>query len=234
MTDERSAVFLPLFPLQTVLLPSVELPLHLFEPRYRQLALDLLTGAAPDRRFAVVAIRTSAVREVETLDHVHPIGCSAIMGDCERLPDGRFDITTTGERRFRLVEIDRTRAPYLVGRIEWLPDENLSPETGEAAARLADAARSAHRKYCESAWDRNSWHPPPPGTESAELAYLLASDCLLPVPDRQRLLEERHPLRRLRLLCHLLAREAGFLSTLRAVPAPPPELVDLSAPASLN
>lgn len=234
MTDERSRASLPLFPLQTVLLPSVALPLHLFEPRYRQLALDLLTGAVPDRRFGVVAIRTSAVREVETLDHVHPVGCTAIMGDCKRLPDGRFDITTTGERRFRLVEIDRTRAPYLLGQVEWLPDEPLSPATGEAAAKLSDAARSAHHKYCESAWDHDSWQPPPPDTETAQLAYRLASDCLLPVADRQRLLEETHPLRRLRLLSHLLAREAGFLSTLRAVPAPPPELVDLSAPASLN
>jgi Lon protease-like protein len=234
VTDERSGVVLPLFPLQTVLLPSVALPLHLFEPRYRQLARDLLTGAVPDRRFGVVAIRTSAVREVETLDHVHPVGCTAIMGDCARLPDGRFDIMTTGERRFRLVEIDHTRAPYLLGRVEWLPDEHLPPATGEAAGKFADAARAAHHKYCESAWDRDSWQPPPSDTEPGLLAYLLASDCLLPVPDRQRLLEERHPLRRLRLLCHLLAREAGFLSALRAVPAPPPELVDLSAPASLN
>ena len=52
--------------------------------------------------------------------------------------------------------------------------------------------------------------------------------------DRQRLLEERHPLRRLRIACRLLTREAGFLNTLGAVPVPPGELTDLSRPSSMN
>jgi hypothetical protein len=67
-----------------------------------------------------------------------------------------------------------------------------------------------------------------------DLAYLLAADCLLPLSDRQRLLEETRPLRRLQKVCKLLTREAGFLSTLRAVPAPPSELTGLTKPPSLN
>jgi uncharacterized protein len=234
VTDERSQATVPLFPLQTVLLPSTVLPLHLFEPRYRQLAADLLSGTVPDRRFGIVAIRNSAVREVETLDHVYAIGCTALLGESERLPDGRYDIVTTGERRFRLLSIDHTRAPYLVGEVEWLPDDPLPPATREAAAALSASARLAHRKYCESAWDRGAWKSPEPGADPAELAHLLAADCLLPLADRQRVLEETHPLRRLQLVHHLLAREAGFLAALRAVPAPPPELHDLGAPATLN
>lgn len=227
-------VTLPLFPLQTVLLPGATLPLHLFEPRYRQLAVDLLTGAVPDRRFGIVAIKTAGVREVETLDHVYGIGCTALLSDSKRLPDGRFDIMTHGERRFRLLDVDVTRAPYLVGTVEWVSDEQLPPASSEATARLAGAARSAYRRYCESAWDRESWTPPPPNTHPIDLAYLLAADCLLPLADRQRLLEETHPLRRLRTVCRLLAREAGFLSTLHAVPAPPPELPHLTTPSYLN
>lgn len=234
MTDERSQATLPLFPLQTVLLPSTVLPLHLFEPRYRQLAADLITGAVPDRRFGIVAIRNSAVREVETLDHVYAIGCTALLGKSERLADGRYDIVTTGERRFRLLSIDRTCAPYLVGEVEWLPDEELPPSAGEAALRLSASARSAHRRYCESAFEPGAWQTPEPETDPARLAHLLAADCLLPLADRQRVLEETHPLRRLRLVHCLLAREAGFLAVLRAVPAPPPELHELTAPAALN
>jgi uncharacterized protein len=234
VTDERGQPTLPLFPLQTVLLPSAVLPLHLFEPRYRQLAMDLLTEQVPDRRFGIVAIRNSAVREVETLDHVHAVGCTALLGDSKRLPDGRFDIVTTGERRFRLLTIDRTRAPYLVGKVEWLPDERLPPNAQEAAAKLAASARAAHRRYCESAWDHDAWTTPEPDTDPTDLAYRLAADCLLPLADRQRLLAERHPLRRLRLICQLLAREAGFVSALGAVPAPPHELFDLTAPTTLN
>ncbi|WAL67288.1 LON peptidase substrate-binding domain-containing protein [Amycolatopsis cynarae] len=225
---------LPLFPLQTVLLPGAVLPLHLFEPRYRQLALDLLSGTVPDRRFGIVAIRTAMVREVESVEHVHAIGCAAVLRDSERLPDGRFDILTHGERRFRLLDIDQTQAPYLMATVEWVPDERLPAAAADATSRLAGAARSAYRRYCESAWERAAWTPPPPDTSPAALAYLLAADCLLPLPDRQRLLEETHPLRRLRLTRRLLTREAGFLSALNAVPAPPPELPYLDSRACLN
>lgn len=234
MTDERRQATLPLFPLQTVLLPSTALPLHLFEPRYRQLAADLLTGTVPDRRFGIVAIKNSAVREVETLDHVYAIGCTALLRESKRLPDGRYDIVTSGERRFRLLSIDRTRAPYLVGEVEWLPDEPLPPAAREAAARLSASALSAHRRYCESAWDRGDRKAPGADADPGQLAHLLAADCLLPLADRQRVLAERHPLRRLQLVHHLLAREAGFLAALRAVPAPPPEMHELGTPAMLN
>ena len=231
---ESKQVTVPLFPLQTVLLPGAALPLHLFEPRYRQLAVDLLTGAVPDKRFGVVAIRAGGMCEIERLEHVQEVGCTAILQDSERLPDGRFDIHTTGERRFRLLDIETRRAPYLVGTVEWLDDERLPPAAAEATARLAGAARSAHRRYRESAWDREAVTPPAPETHPADLAYLLAADCLLPLADRQRLLEERHPLRRLSMVYRLLSREAGFLSALHAVPAPPAQLPHLMTRAVLN
>ncbi|HVV08757.1 LON peptidase substrate-binding domain-containing protein [Amycolatopsis sp.] len=231
---EAQKVTLPLFPLQTVLLPGAVLPLHLFEPRYRQLAIDLLSGTVPDRRFGIVGIKSVAVREVDSLEHVHTIGCTALLDESDRLPDGRFDIVTTGERRFRLLDIDHTRAPYLVGTVEWVPDEPVPAGAEEATERLSASARSAYRRYCESAWQRDSWPSPPPETSPAELAYLLAANCLLPLPDRQRLLEETHPLRRLRATCKLLSREAGFLAALHAVPAPPPDVPHLTTRAYLN
>ncbi|WP_020671500.1 LON peptidase substrate-binding domain-containing protein [Amycolatopsis nigrescens] len=223
----------PLFPLQTVLLPGANLPLHLFEPRYRQLAVDLVTGTVANRQFGIVAIKTSLVREVEGLEHVHPVGCSALLREAQRLPDGRFDIITTGKHRFRLLDVDTTSAPYLMGTVEWLPDEPLPPGCDEAAELLGDVARAAHRRYCESAWERADWDAPPPETSVADLAHLLAADCLLTLDDRQLLLEETHPLRRLRIVCRLLNREAGFLGALRAVPVPHSELDD-ARPPNLN
>lgn len=225
---------IPLFPLQTVLLPGAALPLHLFEPRYRQLAVDLRSGLVPERRFGVVAIRAAATREVELVEHVHEIGCTALLEESERLPDGRFDILTLGERRFRVLEIDAARAPYLVATVEWVEDDRPPAAAAEAAARLAGAARSAYRRYCESASDRATMSAPAPDAHPADLAYLLAADCLLPLSDRQRLLEETHPLRRLSMVCRLLSREAGFLSTLHAVPAPPAQLPNLMTRACLN
>jgi Lon protease-like protein len=236
-TAGDTATTLPLFPLHTVLLPGARMPLHIFEPRYRQLTVDLVTEAVPERRFGVVAIRTPLIREVEHVDHVQPIGCAAVLREARRLPDGRYDIVVEGGRRFRLRGLDHQSAPYVMGEVDWIDDEPIPAGTADTAERLADIARAAHRRYCETAWHREDWTLPPRDADVAELAYLLASDSMLPVADRQSLLEETRPLHRLRAACSLLSREAGILATLRAVPAPPLELAGLaglSKPGSLN
>ncbi|WP_298178453.1 LON peptidase substrate-binding domain-containing protein [Saccharomonospora sp.] len=209
---------LPLFPLRTVAFPGVHLPLHIFEPRYRQLTLDLITEVLPDRLFGVVTIADPTVQEVEGLAHVHPTGCATRLREARRLPDGRFDIVTTGHRRFRLVDIDAETTPYLQGTVEWVDDEPVAHGAEDAASRLADVCRAAHHRYCSVAWESDSWRSPPRDTAYDTLAYQVASDCILPLADRQALLEERHPLRRLRLAYHLLTREAAFVSELSAVP----------------
>ncbi len=219
---------LPLFPLQTVLLPGVTLPLHIFEPRYRQLTVDLITGALPGKRFGVVALAPSAGVEVTSLEQLKPVGCAAILRQASRLPDGRFDIVTLGDRRFRLRGVDTTTAPYLMGTVEWVPDTPPVIPGQRAAAdtigSLVAAARAAYRRYCQAAWKQGDWTEPADDVEVATLAHLLATDCLLPLEDRQLILEETRPLHRLRLVTRLLSREAGILATLRAVPAPPADL----------
>jgi Lon protease-like protein len=223
---------LPLFPLQTVLLPGVTLPLHIFEPRYRQLTVDLMTGAMPEKRFGVVALAPSAGIEVTSLDQLKPIGCAAILRQAARLPDGRFDIVTLGEDRFRLLSVDPEAAPYLMGTVEWLPDAPaLIPGQRAVDAtigELIESARSAYRRYCRAAWKQGDWTEPAEDVEVAKLAHLLATDCLLPLEDRQHILEETRPLHRLRLVTRLLNREAGILAALHAIPAPPAELREQS------
>jgi len=205
----------PLFPLGTVLLPGASLPLHIFEPRYRQLTVDLVTGAVPGRSFGVIAVKPGLDDE-----EIHEIGCTALLQDARRLPDGRFDIFTRGKRRFRVLDIDNTTAPYLVGSVEWVPDEDLPAEQSMLLPMLTRSAREAHRQYCCAAWPHGDWEEPKEDVDVAALAHLLASDCLLTLEDRQALLEERDPADRLRLVRTLLVREAAFLRTLRAVPVP--------------
>jgi Lon protease-like protein len=222
---------IPLFPLGTVLLPGVSLPLHIFEPRYRQLTVDLVTGAAPDRCFGVVATKY-AWSEHTPEPEIQQVGCSAVLREASRLPDGRFDIVTRGDRRFRLLDIeDRGSAPYLTGTIEWLPDIEAEDTPEDLMRVLMQSARSAHRRYCAAAWHRSDWSEPDPEAEPGILAHLIASDCLLSLEDRQRLLEERSPIRRLRMVRRLLNREAGILGSLHAVPVP---LADLGRQASRN
>jgi Lon protease-like protein len=219
---------IPLFPLQTVLLPGTPLPLHIFEPRYRQLTVDLMTGTVPDKRFGVIALAPSQELEVTTCDQLQPVGCAALLRQAKRLPDGRFDIVSMGEQRFKLLAVDAGSAPYLLGAIEWVPDTPAvipgQRDVADTISSLARMARAAYRRYCQAAWQQGDWDEPAEDIEIDALSHLLAGDCLLPLEDRQRLLEETRPLHRLRLVGRMLNREAGILAALRAVPAPPTEL----------
>jgi Lon protease-like protein len=198
-------------------MPGASLPLHIFEPRYRQLTVDLVTGAVPDKQFGVVAVREGWTGDDEA-DGLHRIGCTADLLDVRRLPDGRFDIVTRGGRRFRLLRVDSTARPYLVGDVEYIPDRPTGAT--DDLPVLAAAARAAHRRYCVTAWRSGEWSEPAEEVAPAELAHVLAADCLLPMSDRQRLLEQTAPEIRLRMVRALLIREAGLLHRLRAVPAP--------------
>jgi Lon protease-like protein len=214
---KRVVQTLPLFPLGTVLLPGASLPLHIFEPRYRQLVVDLVTGAVPGRRFGVIAIKRGHESDDQAGVVLHGMGCTAVLREVRRLPDGRFDIVTRGERRFRLLDTDQTSAPYLVGAVEIVPDD---PHEGTQALlpALAAAARAAHRSYCLTAWRTEDWHEPSSDVAPQALSHLLASDCLLALEDRQDLLEQTCPADRLRLVRRMISREARFLRELRAVP----------------
>jgi Lon protease-like protein len=218
---KQVAESLPLFPLGTVLLPGATLPLHIFEPRYRQLTIDLVTGAVPDREFGVVAVREGWAPDDDGIEGLHTIGCTAKLRDVNRLPDGRFDIVTRGARRFRLLDLDADSKPYLMATVEHLPDDPADDAAvGELTRILSTAARAAHRRYCTTAWKAGEWAEPEPDVEPGTLPHVLAADCLLPIGDRQRLLELTSPIERLRLVRVLLARETSLLSELRAVPAP--------------
>jgi Lon protease-like protein len=204
----------------------VPLPLHVFEPRYRQLTVDLMRGTVPEKRFGVIAMAPSSAIEVTSLDQLHPIGCAAVLRQASRLPDGRFDIVTMGERRFRLLALDSAAAPYLMGTVEWVPDTPavIPGQRSVTLGSLVLAARAAYRRYCQAAWKQGDWTEPDDDVDVAALAHLLATDCLLPLEDQQHILEETRPLHRLRLVSQLISREAGILATLHAIPAPPADL----------
>lgn len=243
---------LPLFPLGTVLMPGAPLPLHIFEPRYRQLTIDLVTGAFPGKQFGVVAVREGWGPD-DGMPGLHEVGCTAALREVRRLPDGRFDILTVGDRRFRLLAVDDTAAPYLTASVEWLPD--LEGDDPAALEPLERAARAAHRRYCTTAWsyrrradrdaevaevadlsdddefeaaetaDDEDAAAPPVSTERTDvdvtvLPHVLAADCLLPLADRQELLEQTCPRARLELVSHAMSREATLLGRLGAVWAP--------------
>jgi Lon protease-like protein len=118
------AVLLPLFPLELVLLPGVPQPLHIFEPRYKQMIGDCL---AEKKVFGIVRSHDEGISE---------IGCTAeIITVAKKYPDGRMDILTEGRRRFQVMEVNQ-EMPFLRAEIMLLdeePEHATPAETAQAA-----------------------------------------------------------------------------------------------------
>lgn len=116
---------LPLFPLPTVVLfPNVFLPLHIFEPRYREMVADAL---ASDRLIGMVLLRPGWQKDYEGRPPVYPIGCSGVITHAERLPDGRYNIVLRGLERFRIESEDASRS-YRRASIEPLREGRLTSD----------------------------------------------------------------------------------------------------------
>lgn len=116
---------LPMFPLGTVLLPSAVLPLHVFEPRYRQLVADCMAGG---REFGVVLIERGS--EVGGGDVRTDIGTVAQLVAATELPDGRWYLVTVGTRRVRAIRwLDDD--PYPRAEVEdWVDPPAADPVDG--------------------------------------------------------------------------------------------------------
>jgi hypothetical protein len=208
---------LPLFPLGTVLFPGVALLLHVFEPRYRALVSDLMTGPEP-RMFGVVAIREGHEVGVESVRSLYDVGCVAVVRRVEALPDGRFAVMTVGGRRFHVDELDESR-PYLQAHVSLLDE---SAGEAEAVDVLADKVRRAFVDY-RTTLD-SAELPVNLPDDPAELSYLVAATALISMRERQQLLEAMNTAQRLRVETDLLNRELGLMRTLRTVPITPPQL----------
>jgi uncharacterized protein len=114
---------LPLFPLPNVVLfPNVFLPLHIFEPRYREMVADALSA---DRMIGMVLLRPGWERDYEGRPPVFPIGCSGVMTHVERLGDGRYNLVLRGLERFRVIEENHERS-YRRALIEPLHERTLA------------------------------------------------------------------------------------------------------------
>jgi hypothetical protein len=207
------ATRLPLFPLSSVLVPGLVLPLHVFEPRYRvlvQALLELPEGA--ERQFGVVAIRAGREVGADGVRALHGVGCTAELREVTPYEDGRYDIVTVGETRFRLEGIDEAAGtPYLTGLVDLLPERD-----GEGDVEVL--ARQVTRRFAE--------YRERLGVEITELpeqpsvvSYLVAAAVVLDLPDRQALLEQATTAGRLRAELDLLRRESALIQAFRSLPA---------------
>ena len=190
---------IPIFPLGTVLLPGGVLPLHVFEPRYRQLVVDCLADDSGDPEFGVTLIERGS--EVGGGDQRAAVGVIARMVQVEALPGGRYAIVTVGTQRFR-VNAWLPDDPYPLADVdEWRdldPDApGLAERVAAATARLGDVLDLA-----------TALGEPPRDVKVSDdpllASYHLAGLAPLGPADRYRLLCAASPAARLDLLAEAL------------------------------
>lgn len=211
----KETIELPLFPLTTVLLPGMSLPLHIFEARYRQLVADLLKLPEVDRKFGVVAIKAGWEVGTENLPILHSVGTFARVRKVKHLPDGKFDISTVGSDRFAIKEVSQKKAPYLVARVQVLDTVENS-----AQVNIIAAAQHAYTKYLQVIGESTASVYSQLPSEAAALANLLIATLTGNLLEQQRLLEMDKADDKLKNLITIFNREAILLQTVPSIPAP--------------
>jgi Lon protease-like protein len=159
---------LGLFPLGMVLLPTERVPLHIFEPRYRELIGECL---AEKREFGLLLGDPEGLREVGTR--------AAVVEVVDRFPDGRLNIVVEGRERFRLVELTEGRS-FATGEVEPLADDVAVSERDQR-----EVALGLYRELAELV-EAEADEPDP---DSGVLSFELAARVDFGVERKQELLE---------------------------------------------
>jgi ATP-dependent Lon protease len=149
------SAMLPLFPLQLVVFPRVQVPLHIFEERYKEMIGEAI---AHHSEFGIVLAKDNGIVSA---------GCTVeVEKVLTRYPDGRMDILTRGARRFEILAIDQEKS-YLRGEVEFFNDDDDEPVTRE----LKDDAISGYRALLESGESRGYGDPE---LDDPQLSFQLA------------------------------------------------------------
>jgi Lon protease-like protein len=181
---------LPLFPLNLVLFPGEPLPLHIFEPRYREMLADCLAG---DQRFGI----TAAVPPT-----AGALGSVARIRAAQPLEDGRSNIVVMGERRFAIRAILPEDRSYLVGAVEEFDDQPGTAPLPQERAQLQELAqeyRNALGVLADNPDDDADW-----AEQSEAFTFQVAALAGLEVDAKQSLLTTRSTRDRTRALLDLL------------------------------
>ena len=220
------AELLPLFPLSTVLLPGMPLPLHIFEPRYRQLLVDVRRGEVLGA-FGVVALRAGSEAGTDQDIEVETVGTVAEIVEIETRPDGRADLLAVGSRRFRVTALRAGETPYLLGEVDDLPEEDGDLREADAITALRLYSQLRRLLVALTGQSRDEELPTDPNL----LSYHVAASLPLGSADKQALLAEPTAAGRLNAEIRLLRRELRLIQSTRSV-AIAPSVLRISASAN--
>jgi Lon protease-like protein len=184
------------------------LPLHIFEPRYRQMIGECLEAG---HSFGVVAIREGSETGPAT---PYDVGTLAKIVRIDRMEDGRMNLLVMGASRFQIVRTADDR-PYLRGQIRIIPEAG---DDLDATARLTETTAVAFREYAnllrELVGQQTDDAEPP--MEPELLSYLIAAALNLQVMEKQSLLAEPRTDARLLLELKMLRKEIVLLKQMVA------------------
>lgn len=194
---------LPIFPLPTVVLfPNVFLPLHIFEPCYRQMTADALAG---DRLIGMVLLRPGNNADYEGRPSVYGTGCTGLITHAETLDDGRFNLVLRGLEKFTILgEEDPTVGQLYRSAFIRPIDETVLPAD-------RDPLREARRKLeglLEPLFEGTMESRLPQNMPDDDLINALAQYLDFDPLEKQALLERRGPLARCHSMIELLEMKA--------------------------
>jgi Lon protease-like protein len=195
---------LPLFPLPNVVLfPSVFLPLHIFEPRYRQMLRDALAG---DRMIGMALLKPGFEADYEGRPPIYEVGCAGLVTHAERLPDGRYNIILRGIDKFRLVGEEQPSSEVLYRRALVTPlDETLADRERHA---LQQERRKLEALLVPVLEGQSVDTHLPPAMADEDLVNALAQYLDFEPLEKLALLERNDPLARCRAMIELLEMRA--------------------------
>jgi uncharacterized protein len=195
---------IPIFPLPNVVLfPNVFLPLHIFEPRYRQLVTDALAG---ERMIGMVLLQPGYEPEYDGMPQVYEVGCAGLITHVERLPDGRFNIVLRGLERFRIVGEEPPSSNLLYRRAMVAP--LMEANALEQAESLKDARQKLEAMLAPLFTGTLAQRGLPQQMPDDELINALAQYLELEPIEKQALLERDGALARCQSLLELLEMKA--------------------------
>jgi Lon protease-like protein len=173
---------IPLFPLNVVLLPGAPLPLHIFEPRYKEMVKECLEQKS---EFGMLlALPKGDAGNLLKGVNVAKVGCTAeILEVVKRYPDGRMDIVTVGRAPFRVVELF-SENPLMEGQVDYLEDRG-SLGNPVVQRQLVELYEACHTLLFED-YPKNL-----EGAPVEELSYRIASTLPMDLLWKQQILELR-------------------------------------------
>lgn len=193
--------YLPVFPLPLIVLPNEFLPLHIFEPRYRQMLKDIELS---DNLFGILFAESESGNFGKNVED--EINCIVEVRNVQPLEDGRYNIMTVGIIRYRLEEITQSDTPYHYGKISVFEDyeedsEILQPIADEVFEMFTRAAKAAHKMS-----GLQTMLPEIPQAEPQTLSFLIAAALNLPIETKRDFIRTRSTAERLEKLRTLLKK----------------------------